>query len=170
RRILAKVDHLGAAVDLLVAVGDGNGIERAARAIPAQDTTRVLPGNGGAGLHLRPRDPRIVTAAVAPLGDEVIDPALAVLVAGIPILHRGILNLSVVERDQLDYGRVQLVLVAPRRRAAFAVAHIGALVGNDERAFELARLFLVDPEVGGEFHGATHAFRHVDERAVGKHR
>ena len=109
----------------------------------------------------------LLAAAVAPLGDEIVDAALAVLVARVPVLHGRVLDLGVVERDQLDHGGVQLVLVAHRRGAAFEVAHIGALVGDDERALELAGLLLVDAEVGGKLHRAAHALGHIDERAVG---
>jgi hypothetical protein len=77
-------------------------------------------------------------AAVAALGDEVVDAALAVLVARIPVLHRGVLDLGVVQRDQFDHGGVQLVLVALRRRAAFQIGDVAALVGDDQRALELA--------------------------------
>ena len=59
-------------------------------------------------------------------------------VARIPVLDGRVLDLGVVERDQLDHGGMQLVLVAHRRGAAFEVAHVGALVGDDERALELA--------------------------------
>ena len=97
-------------------------------------------------------------------------PPLPLRVARIPVLHGRILDLGVVERDQLDHGGVQLVLVAHRRGAAFEVAHVGALVGDDQRALELAGVLLVDAEIGRELHRAAHARRHVDERAVGEHR
>ena len=109
-------------------------------------------------------------AAVAALGDEVVDAALAVGVARIPVLHRRIFDLGVVERDQLDHRGVELVLVAHRRGAAFEIAHVGALVGDDQRALELAGVLLVDAEIGRQLHRAAHARRHVDERAVGEHR
>ena len=57
-----------------------------------------------------------------------------------------------------------------RRRAAFEIADVGALVGDDQRALELAGILLVDAEIGRQLHRAAHARRHVDERAVGKHR
>ena len=123
RRVLAEMDHLGAAVDLLPAVRHGDRVELAARVVAAQDAARILPGDGRAGLHLRPRDLRVAAAAVAALGHEVIDAALAVLVAGVPVLHGRVLDLGVVERDQLDDRGVQLVLVAHRRRAALEVGH-----------------------------------------------
>jgi hypothetical protein len=74
----------------------------------------------------------------------------------------------IVERDQLDHRRVQLVLVALRRGAAFEVRNVRALVGDDQSALELAGLGRVDPEVRREFHRAAHAGRDVDERAVGE--
>ena len=58
----------------------------------------------------------------AALGDEVVDAALAVLVAGVPVLDRRVLDGRVVERHQLDDRGVQLVLVALGRGAAFEVA------------------------------------------------
>ena len=109
-------------------------------------------------------------AAVAALGDEVVDAALAVLVARIPVLDGRIFDLGVVERDQFDHRGMKLVLVARRRGAAFEVAHVGALVGDDQRALELAGVLLVDAEIGRKLHRAAHARRHVDERAVGEHR
>ena len=164
------MDHLGAGIDLLAAVGDRDRIELAARIIAAQDAGRIFPGDRRAGLDLRPRNLRARAAAVAALGDEIVDAALAVGIAGIPVLHRRIFDLGVVERDQFDHRRVQLVLVALRRRAAFEIADVGALVGDDQRALELAGVLLVDAEIGRQLHRAAHARRHVDERAVGKHR
>ena len=111
-----------------------------------------------------------VAAAVAALGHEIIDAALAFGVARIPVLHGRVFDLGIVERDQLDHRRVQLVLVALRRRAAFEIGDVGALVGDDQRALELAGVALVDAEIGRELHRAAHALRHVDERAVGEHR
>src|SRR5207248_4309014 len=55
-RVLADVDHLGAGVGLLVVVGDGYGVELANRVLALQDAARVLPGDGRAGLDLRPGD------------------------------------------------------------------------------------------------------------------
>ena len=65
---------------------------------------------------------------------------------------------------------MQLILVALGRRAAFEIADIGAFVRDDERALELPGLRRVDAEIGGKLHRAAHAFRHIDERSVGKHR
>src|SRR5204863_1252020 len=75
RSVLAEVEHLGAAIDLLVAVRDGDRIELAARMIATQDAAWIFPGDGRAGLDLRPGNLRVLAAAVAPLGDEVVDAA-----------------------------------------------------------------------------------------------
>ena len=64
---------------------------------------------------------------------------------------------------------MQLVFVAHRRGAAFKVGDVRALVGDDERAFELAGVLGIDAEVGRQLHRAAHALWDVDERSVGKH-
>jgi hypothetical protein len=123
-----------------------------------------------AGLDLGPGDLRVAAAAGAALGDEVVDAALAVLVARIPVLHRGVLDLGIIQRHQLDDGGVQLVLVAHRRGAAFQVADIGAGVGDDQGALELPGVGGVDAEIGRQLHRAAHALGDVDEGAVGEYR
>src|SRR5262249_38479354 len=95
RRVLAEVDHLGAGVDLLVAVRNRDRVELAAGVLAAQDAARILPGDGRAGFDLRPGNLRVLAAAIAPLGDEIVDAALAFAVARIPVLHRRVLDLGV---------------------------------------------------------------------------
>ena len=167
---LPEVDHLRPGVGLLPVVGRRNGVELADRVVALKDAARILPRDGRAGLHLRPRDLRVHAQALATLGDEVVDAALAVLVAGIPVLHRRVLDGRVVERDELDDRRVQLVLVAHRRRAPFEVADVRPLFGDDERPLELPGLLRVDAEVGRQLHRAAHALRDVRERAVAEDR
>src|SRR6202023_2671056 len=94
RRVLAEVDHLGAGIDLLAAVRDGNRVELALRVVAAQGAARILPRDGGAGLHLSPGNLRVAAAAVAALGDEIVDAAAALRVARIPVLPRGVLVLA----------------------------------------------------------------------------
>ena len=168
--VAAHVDHLGAGIGLLAVVGDGDGVELAHRIVALQDAARILPGDRGPGLHLGPGDLGVGAAAGAALGDEVVDPTPALGVARIPVLHGGILDLGVIESDQLDHGRMKLVLVPHRRRTAFEIAHVRALVSDDQRALELAGVGRVDAEVGGKLHRAAHALRHVDEGAVGEDR
>src|SRR5262249_49070376 len=119
RGVLAEMQHLGAAIDLLETVRDRDRIELAARIIAAQNAARIFPGDRRAGLDLGPGNLRVLAAAVATLGDEIVDAALAFRIAGIPILHRRIFDFGIVERDELDHGGMQLVLVALRRSAAF---------------------------------------------------
>ncbi len=168
--VAPDVDHLGAGIGLLVMIGERHRVELADGVLAGEDAARVLPGDRRAGLDLRPADPRIGAAAFAALGHEVVDAADAVLVARVPVLHGRVLDVRVGQRDQLDDRGVQLVLVAHRRGAAFEVAHVAALVGDDQRALELAGLGRVDPEVRRQLHRAAHALRDVDERAVGEHR
>src|SRR6202042_1418937 len=96
RGVAAEMDHLGAGIDLLAAVGDRDGIELAAGIVAPQDAARVLPGDRRAGLHLGPRDLGVAPAAVAALGHEVEDAAAAFGIAGIPVLDRRILDLGIV--------------------------------------------------------------------------
>src|SRR5690348_3128259 len=164
--ITADVDHLGAGIGLLEMVGQRHRMELADRTVTAQHATRIFPGNRRTGLDLRPGDPRIVAAAFAALGHEVVDATLAVLVAWVPVLHRRILDVGLFQRHQLHHRRMQLILVAHRRGAAFEVRNRRAFLGDDQRAFELAGMARVDAEVRGQFHRAAHAFRNEYERAV----
>src|SRR5690606_37167186 len=139
-RVAADVDHLRPGIGLLVVVRHGHGVELADGVRAAQDAARVFPRDRGARLDLRPRDLRVGAAAFAALRHEVVDAAPAFLVAGIPVLHGRVLDLGALERDELDDRRVELVLVAHRRRAALEIAYVAAFVGYDQRAFELARI------------------------------
>ena len=85
---------------------------------------------------------------------------------GVPVLHRGVLDLRPFEGDELHHRGVELVLVARRGGASFEVAYVAPRVRDDEGALELPGLRRVDPEVRGQLHGAAHAPRHVAERAV----
>ena len=168
--VLAEMDHLGAAVDLLAAVRHGDRIELALRIVAAQNAGRIFPGDRRSRLDLRPADVRIFPATIAAFRHEIIDAAAALAIAGIPVLHRRIFDLGVVERDQFHHRRVQLILVALGRRAAFEIADVRPGVGDDQRALELSGVLLVDAEISGQFHRAAHARRHVNEGAVGIHR
>ena len=168
--VLPDVDHLGAGVGLLLLVDDRHRIELADRVVALKDHARILPGDGRSGFDLRPRDLGVDARALAALGDEVVDAALALGVAGVPVLHRRVLDRRVVERDQLDDRGVELVLVALGRGASLEVAHRGALVGDDQGALELAGVLGVDAEVGRELHRAADALRDVHEGAVAEDR
>jgi hypothetical protein len=72
------VDHLGAAIDLLVAVGNGDRVELATELSPRRMQDGYFQVIGGTGLDLGPGNLGVVATAVAALGDEVVDAALAV--------------------------------------------------------------------------------------------
>ena len=164
--VAADVNHLGAGIRLLVVVGQRHRVKLAHRALAAQHAGGVLPGDGRTGFHLSPRDLGTVAAAVAALGDEVVDAAFAVFVSRIPVLHRGVLDFGVFQGNQFHHGRVQLVFIAHRRSAAFQVTDITPFLGNDQCAFKLAGIGSVDTEIGAELHRAAHAAGDVHEAAV----
>ena len=164
--ILAKMHHFCPGIGLLGIVGDGDGIELTLAVIPAQDAGRVLPRDRRSGFDLRPHHLAAGTPAICPLGDKVVNAANAVFVAGIPVLHGGILHFGIVQNDDLDHGGMQLMRIALGGGAAFQIADVGTFFGNDQRPFELARVFGIDPEIGGQFHRAAHAFGDVNEGTI----
>src|SRR3984893_12271188 len=164
------MDHLGAGIDLLAAVGNRDRIEFAARIVAPKNAGRIFPRNRGSGFNLSPGDLGIRAPAITTLSDEIIDPAAAVRLAWIPVLHRRIFDLGIVKGDQLDDRGMQLIFVALGRRAALEIGNVVALVGDDQRAFELARVLFVDPEIRREFHRAANARGNVNEGPVGKYR
>src|SRR5215472_15061072 len=85
-RVLADMDHLRAGIGLLVVVGDRDRVKLSDGVLALEDAARILPGDGRAGLDLRPGDLRAATAAGAALGHEVVDATLAAGVARIPVL------------------------------------------------------------------------------------
>ena len=167
--VLADVNHLSARIGLLIVVGHGHGVELARRVIARQNAAGVLPCDSRARLDLCPREVRTLTADTA-LRNEVIDTALTLLIAWVPVLYGRVLNIGISLHHNLHNGSVQLVLVAAGCCAALQVAHIRALVRNDERALKLTRTLGIDAEVGRELHGATHTLGDVAERAVGEDR
>src|SRR5688572_27337449 len=79
--IFPDVDHLGAGIRLLVIVGERDRIKLSDRVVALQNAAWIFPRNRRAGLYLRPRNFRVDSQALCPLGDKIIDPALAVPVA-----------------------------------------------------------------------------------------
>ena len=147
--VLAQMYHLGAGVGLLIIVGQRHRVKFAHRVVAFEHAAGVFPGYGTAGFYLGPREFRIVAAAQASFGHEVIDTAIAVLIAGIPVLNGGILHFGAVFHYYLHYGGVQLVLVAHRGCAAFEIRHIRLVVGHYQRALKLACSAGIDAEIGG---------------------
>ena len=122
--------HLCTRVGLLPAVGDSYGVKLPDSSLAGQNTRWILPGDGRTGFHLRPRQLRIVAAAQPAFGHEVEHAAAAFVIAGIPVLDRGVFDLGPVLDYYFDYGGMKLVLVAHRRRATLEVADIRIVVGH----------------------------------------
>ena len=102
-------------------------------------------------------------AAQATLGYKVVDTALTLLIAGIPILHRRVFNVGILLYDNLNNGSMQLIFVALRCCAALQVAYIRALVRHDKRTLELSRTLGINAEVCRQLHRATHTLRDIAE-------
>ena len=133
-----------------------------------------LDGLGPAGCgHPRPLgqaadvavDPLHVALGLhpGPLGDQVVD------VVG-PVLDGGVRHPGRAAHHDLHHRGVQRVGGVGGRRAALDVVDLGALVGDDQGALELAHVLGVDPEVGLQGRLHLHARRHVDERPARPHR
>ena len=167
--VLPEVDHLGAGVGLLHPVGHRHRVELAHGVVALEDDAGVLPGDRRAGLDLGPADLGPLHRLAA-LGDEVVDPAHALVVAGVPVLHGGVLDRGARQRDELDDGSMELVFVALRRRAPLQVADRRPFLGDDQRPLELPGARGIDPEIGREVHRAVHALRDEHEGAVGEDR
>jgi hypothetical protein len=89
--VAADVDHLGAGVGLLAVVGQGHGVELAHELSPLRMQLgyfQVIAEPVSTWVQ----EMRELAPAHAALGHEVVDAALAFLVAGVPVLHRGILD------------------------------------------------------------------------------
>ena len=164
----AQVNHLGAGIGLLMVVGDGHRIKLRGGKIPFQDGGWVFPGNGAAGFHLGPAKVAAAPLADAALGHEVQDTALAIRISGIPVLDGGVLDIGILFHDDFHHGGVQLLFVPHGGGAAFHVTHVGAFIGHDERALELAGAFCIDAEVAAELHRAADALGDIAEGTVGE--
>ena len=147
-----------------------NRIKLTDRAFAIQHARRIFPGHCTAGFHLGPADFRTIPLAKPAFGHEIVNPALAVLIAGIPVLHGRIFDLGIFQGDQFDHGGMQLVFIAHRRGASLEIGYVAAFFSNDQRTLKLAGVFGVDAEIGRQFHRAAHAFGNVNKGAVGKDR
>ena len=167
--VLADVDHLRAGVSLHVTVREGHAVEFAHRIVALQNAARVLPRDGGARFDLRPADSAVLAGTLAALGDEVIDTACArFAVAGVPVLHGRILDACVFLGQEFHDSAMELLARKFWSGAAFEVAHACVVIGDNQRAFELACFLVVDAEVGGKVHRALDSRRNIDEASVAK--
>lgn len=98
------MNHLRPRIGLLMVIRHGYRIELPDRAVARENTARILPRQRRSGLDLRPRQPRVLAPADSPLGDEVVDSPVAVLIARIPVLNGRVFHLGILHHDDLDDG------------------------------------------------------------------
>ena len=159
--VIGRMDHLGAGVLMLAAVGQSDADDFTAGAFALHDDAGVLHGEAAADVAVDPAHFGVFHGDAA-LGDEVEDVAA-------PVLHGDVLNLGTLEGDEFNDGAVQRGGFKLRRGAAFHVHHFGTFITDDERALKLAELLTVDAEVGLERVLHFHAGRDVNKRAAGEH-
>ena len=104
--VATDVNHLCTRICLLEVVGHRHRVELRHAVVAREDTTRIFPRDCRAGFDLRPRQACVVALADTALGHEVVDAALALLVARVPILYGRIFHLGIFQYDDLDYGGV----------------------------------------------------------------
>src|SRR5699024_10165699 len=131
--------------------------------LAAQYAGRVLPGDRGPRLDLGPGHLGTIAAAIGTLGDEVVDSAPALLIAVIPVLYRGVLDVGVLECVEFVDRCLLLVFIALWSRAHFQVRDLRLLLANDQGTLELTGIGGIDAEVGGKLHRAGYAFMDIHE-------
>ena len=162
------MDHLSARIGLLMVVRHGDRVKLAHAAHAVEHARGIFPRHRAARFNLRPADLAASALAQPALGDEIVDPANPVLIAGIPILHGRIFDFSIIHRDQFNDRCVKLVFIAHGRSAALQIGDMAASLGNNQGPLKLASVFGIDAEIGRQFHRATNAFGDVDKSAVRK--
>src|SRR4051812_40229817 len=161
RRVRRGVDDLAARVLVLAVAGERDREDLAVGALAHEVDGRVLHRQLRAEVAVDPLDRRVGLGDRA-LRDEVEDVVR-------PVLHGRVADAGARLGAQLDDRGVQRVGAVRRGSAALDVVHVGALVGEDQRALELAHVLRVDAEVGLQRHLDVDARGHVDERAARPH-
>ena len=156
------MDHFRAGVLVLAGVGEGDGDHLAAGALALHDHAWVFHGEPGADVAVDPADFRVFHGETA-LRDEIENVRR-------PVLDGDVLDLRAFQGDEFHDGGVQRRGLEFRRGAAFHIHHLGAFIGDDESALELAEGFRVDAEIGLQRLLQFDAFRNVDEGAAGEYR
>ena len=169
-RPLAIVDHLGAGIGLLVIVRDRDRIKFADAVFAVQDAAGIFPSDSTAGFNLCPANLAVTPLAERALGHKIVDPSAPFCIAGIPVLYGAVLDLRIVQCNQFNDGCVQLVFIAHRRGAAFEIADVRALVGDDQGALKLPGILCIYAEICAQLHRAADALGDVDKGAIAEDR
>ena len=100
--------------------------------------------------------------------DEIQYAAFALGITWIPVLYGRVFHFGIFTYDDFYNRSVELIFITHRCGTSFEVGNVSSIVTDDEGTFELPGIARIDAEVGGEFHGTTHAFGNIDERTVGE--
>jgi len=167
--VATNVYHLRTRICLLEVVGHCHRVELAYRVVTHKHTARIFPSYCRACFYLCPEEVSILLAKTS-LGYKVVDSALTLFVARVPILHCRVLHLGISLHNYLDHCGVQLIFIALRSSTALQITYIRPLVSYNQRTLELTCTLRIDTEVGRKFHRTTHPLRDIAERAVRKDR
>src|SRR5690606_12538859 len=93
---------------------------------------------------------RTLPFAQSSFGDKIINSALALFIAGIPVLNCGIFDFCILQSNQLHNGGMQLIFVSLRCRTTLKVIDETSFISNHQRSFKLSSILSVDSEISGE--------------------
>ena len=156
------MDHLRAGVLVLTVIGKGNGDHLATCLAPLHDDTRVFHCKPAADITVDPADLRVFMSK-ATLGHQVEH-------IRAPVLHRNVLDFSVLHCYQFDHCAVQRGGLKLRCRTSLHVGQFGTFINNNERALKLTELLGIDPEISLERMLNFHPRWHVDKAATAEDR
>jgi hypothetical protein len=141
------VHHLCAGVSLLHIIGNGDGIELTLAIITSQNAAWIFSCYGTTLFNLRPHYFGAITAELSAFGSKVIDETFPIFIPWEPVLQGEISNFCVIHQNQLNACSVELCNIPFRSRTTFQIRLVRPFIGNYQRAFKLACVFSVDPEI-----------------------
>ena len=167
--IFTDMHHFGTGISLLMVIGNSYRIKFSRGIIAQQDAGWIFPGNGRAGFNLGPRKFRVFPFANSPFGHKVINTALSLFIAGIPVLNRRIFHFSIFHHHNFHNGCMQLVFITHGCCTTFQIGNVAVLIGHDQCPLKLPGIHSIDTEISGKFHGAANPFGDINEGAVAEY-
>ncbi|MNN17297.1 hypothetical protein D3C81_1304790 [compost metagenome] len=162
RRIRRQVNHLRTGILKLAFAGNSDGQHATFRAAAFQDNSRIFHRQLGTDVPIDPFHV-CVLFGYRTFCNQVID-------VWCPVLDRRVTDTRVLLHDDFNDRAMQRVRAVDRRRTTFGIMYEAALIGDDQRPFELPHVLRVDPEISLQRHFTLHAFRYVNKAAAGPHR
>ena len=160
------MDHLRTCVGLLIVVRHSNRIEFGLRIVATQNTRGILPGDSRTRLYLCPGEFRVHTAQITALRHQIQHTAPTLFIARIPVLNGRVFHLRTILHDNLNDGRMQLVLIAHRSRTALEIRYVCIIVGDDQGTLKLTCISGIDAEIRTQLHRTAHTLGDIHERAI----